>query len=139
MAKKSQRWKKGAILEINAYGHLCRAQMLRFPELAFFDPLQSNKLLFRLWGQQSAIYDGRWQKVGKDPVTVELTSEIPRFKKDAITGKISFYISGSERTASLEECEGLECAAVWEPEQVEDRLRDHCENKENKWVKSMAL
>ena len=42
-----------------------------------------------------------------------------------------------ERLAIAEECVGLERAAVWEPEHVEDRLRDHFAGRSNRWVESL--
>jgi len=139
IAKKSQRWTEGALLDIDAHGHQCKAQMLKSPEVAFFDPLEPENILFRLWVHKSAFNNGRWLKTGKQPISGDLENEIPRFKKNAISGKLSIYINGSEKSASYEECKDLECSAMWEPEHVEGRLRDYCENKENKWVKSLTL
>jgi hypothetical protein len=64
---------------------------------------------------------------------------VPRFKKDPINGKLTIYINEAEFPAEIEECSDLEPAAVWDAEHVEDRLRDHCENQKNIWVKSLAL
>jgi len=139
MTTKSQRWKTGAILQINAHGYPCLGQMLDEPEIAFFDPASPDRLLFRLWVHKSAYTSGRWQKVGEEPIPKELAVQVPRFKKDPITGELSIYINGEETPAELKQCVNLECAAVWEPEHIEDRLRDHIENRENVWVNSMAL
>jgi len=139
MKAKSQKWKNGAMLEIDAHGHLCYGQMLEHPEIAFFDPMNPDKVLFRLWVQQSAYTKGRWQKVGLKPISKELTVQEPRFKKDPISGKLSIYINEKETPADIKDCLNLERAAVWDPEHVEGRLRDHCENKENIWVKSLGL
>lgn len=46
---------------------------------------------------------------------------------------------GGEEPASRQELEGLEVAAVWDPEHVEDRLRDHFSGRPNKWVESIRL
>ena len=139
MTTKSQRWKNGAIFQINAHGYSCLGQMLEEPEIAFFDPASKDRVLFRLWVHKSAYNRGRWQKVSEEPISKDLTIQAPRFKKDPISGKLSIYVNGEESPAKLSECVNLECAAVWEPEHVEDRLRDHFENRENVWVKSMAL
>ncbi|MFK8043604.1 hypothetical protein [Congregibacter sp.] len=139
MTTKSQRWKKGAILQIDAHGYSCKGQMLEEPEIAFFDPANPDQILFRLWVHNSAYKQGRWQKIGEESVSKELALQVPRFKKDPITGKLSIYVNGNETPAELRECVDLECAAAWEPEHVEARLRDHIENRENVWVKSMAL
>ena len=126
-------------MEIDAHGHPCQAQMLKFPEIAFFDPLNPEKLLCRLWVHTSAYSKGRWRKIDKKPIPDYLAEEVPRFKKDHISGKISIHINGNDYPASYNDCVNLECAAVWDANHVEDRLRDHCEDKENIWVKSMSI
>ncbi|MGO7031660.1 hypothetical protein ACCS91_05355 [Rhizobium ruizarguesonis] len=41
-------------------------------------------------------------------------------------------IANAESPLSFEEADRLECAAVWSPEHVEDRLRDHLNGISNK-------
>lgn len=139
MTSKNQKWSDGAILELDAHGYTCRAQMLQFPEIAFFDPANSDKVIFRLWVHQSAYTKGRWLKIDRQPISRELLKQVPRFKKDTIAGSLSIYVDGQESHATAEECLNLECAAIWDPEHVEDRIRDYCENRENIWVKSLAI
>jgi hypothetical protein len=38
-----------------------------------------------------------------------------------------------------EDCVGLERAAVWEPEHIEDRLRDHFNGIKNIWEESLKI
>jgi hypothetical protein len=52
---------------------------------------------------------------------------------DAVSGNFG------EIPASLEECEYLEVAAVWDGHHVEDRLRDHFDGRPSEWVESMRL
>ena len=47
--------------------------------------------------------------------------------------------TGEITKATREQCEGLECAAVWEAEHVEDRLRDYFDGKPNTWVEQLAI
>ena len=42
-----------------------------------------------------------------------------------LTGECRIHQCGIEWPASPSEIEGLECAAMWEPHHVEERLRDH--------------
>lgn len=139
MTLERQKWKNGAVLQVDAHGHSCLAQMLTLPEIAFFDPSCPDRVLFRLWVHKSAYTTGRWLIVDQRPITDELSTQVPRFKKDPISGKLSIYLNERETPATQEECLKLESAAVWDPEHVEDRLRDHCENRENVWVKSLSL
>jgi len=57
----------------------------------------------------------------------------------SIQSAFQIYLAGHIRQASRAECEGLERCAVWEPEHVEDRLRDHFAGKPNVWVESLRL
>ncbi|KAA1399544.1 Imm26 family immunity protein [Aeromicrobium ginsengisoli] len=89
---------------------------------------------------------GQWDLLDVVPLSVDEASEIYRaFKQDPISGKLSIYWSGpakgawGEDDATRTECDGLERAAVWDPEHVEDRLRDHREGRPNKWVESLRL
>jgi hypothetical protein len=61
------------------------------------------------------------------------------FKEDPISHALSRYRGGGgdEVPASAEQCEGLECAAVWEAEHVVERLSDHFAGRPNAWVESM--
>lgn len=90
--------------------------------------------------------NGRWDLLDVVPLSVAETSEVYRaFKQDPISGKLSIYWSGpangawGEDDATRTECEALERAAVWDPEHVEDRLRDHREGRPNSWVESLRI
>jgi hypothetical protein len=68
------------------------------------------------------------------------------FKQDSFNGRLFLYNSslltadqGYECPATLAECSGLERAAVWDPEHVVDRLRDHAAGRPNQWVESLKI
>jgi hypothetical protein len=123
--------------------------MLESVDMAFFDARSTSDLrieeivgrpvLFRLAVHKSAYADGRWPKVGSAPVPEGLLGGVPRFMQDAITGRLSISEDGgvTSRPATFDECRDLERLAVWEPEHVEDRLRDHYAGVPNKWVESL--
>ncbi len=135
-----QNWNTGDVLEIQLPdGGSSTCQMLVEPEFAFFSPNDASQLLFRLWVHKTAYNSGRWEKIENSVVPPELGSEIPRFKQDPINGTLSIYQNGKERPATEEECQELERAAVWEANHVEERIADHLQGKENKWVKSLVL
>ena len=131
--------KIGDIFEIKLKGgKVAFAQALAEPEYAFFEvsPLEvDSNSLFRIWIHKSAIKE--WVKIGNKTLSSELETEVPRFKQDPINGKLSIYKGGTETPATMEEISGLECAAVWEGNHISDRLSDHFEEKENKWLKSL--
>ena len=131
--------KKGDIFEICLdSGKVAFAQALNEPEFAFFEvsPVDKNpNTIFRLWVHKSALKE--WSRIGNKELTADLETEVPRFKQDPINGSLSIYKGGKERSATTEEIKGLECAAVWDGNHIKDRLSDHLEGKENKWLISL--
>jgi hypothetical protein len=99
---------------------------------------------FKLWVFNYAITKGGWPVIGTRPLTPENAQEPFFYKQNAINGRLFLYHStlvatNYERPATLTECEGLECAAVWEPEHVVDRLRDHSNGQINRWTESLKI
>jgi len=141
---------EGSLLEITLAGNQkAYARVLRDPLFAFYlidedRPIEKNHFvtalpIFTLAVMKHAATSGRWPVIAKWPLEKELTTPIPFFMQDRITGKLSLYIEGVIRPAAITECLELEPAAVWEPEHVEDRLRDHLAGVPNKWVESLKL
>lgn len=84
-----------------------------------------------------AVESGRWEVLGNEPLEQGL-EEIPKFfKQSPLNKKFSIYYQGVEIPSTKEECQELERAAVWDPEHVEDRLRDHYDNVPNQWIESL--
>ena len=102
-----------------------------------------DQVAFRIWVVDTAVDGTRWPVVGEQPLTEAEKAREERFFKKAPDGSLTVYSSGpvtaetSETAATLLDVEGLECAAVWSSEHVEDRLRDHRDGRPNKWVESM--
>jgi hypothetical protein len=147
---KRQRWTFGAVVVIPlGEGFHSYAQMLLDPEYAFFDsrtrddfPIEtvfSRPVLFRLWVMGYAHTKGRWEKVGVAEVAKELREPVLRYNQDPLRPQdIRLTYDGcSGPLGSIGDCKGLECAAVWDPEHVEDRLRDHYAGVPNKWYLSL--
>ena len=96
-----------------------------------------HTVLFRIWVMRKALTCGQWPRIGRVDVPAELTSRPWFFKQDPISKALSLTRTGAEEIpATLESIAGLECAAVWSANHVEDRLRDHFAGRPNKWVKS---
>ncbi|MBR9825637.1 MAG: hypothetical protein GYB36_07520 [Alphaproteobacteria bacterium] len=144
----------GDILEIALPNGFAYAQVSESPLIVFFDRLHdsSQKLkdidtksvAFKVCVHNADVKSGRWKRLGNIPIS-DQTGAMPRmFKQDKITGRLALYhadfaSTGYERPARLSECEGLECAAVWDAPHVEDRLIDHFNGLENRWVKSLEI
>jgi hypothetical protein len=99
-----------------------------------------NPILFWVAVMDSAVKKGRWTIVGSAPLEPSLVVPPPKFIQDPMDKeKFSIYEHGQIRPAKKEECIGLERASVWDPEHVEDRIRDHYAGKVNKWVESEKI
>lgn len=147
----SQRRTLGAVHAV-PLGDGTNGYALTLPEadFAFFDTRSSENpslnellckpILFRVAVHKSAWATGRWPKIGKVPVPPELMAPMPTFMQDQLKpDRFEIYLAGAIRPATRAECERLERCAVWEPDQVEDRLRDHYAGKANIWVDSLGL
>lgn len=133
-----------------AFGRVLREPLFAFydhrgavgsaPDLAW---LATQPLAFRIMVANHAVTRGRWRVVGSMSLTPDLMTSPDFFKQDPINGGLTIYNDGLapnyERPATRSECEALERAAVWDPEHVEDRLRDHFEGRPNRWVQSLKL
>jgi hypothetical protein len=125
------------------------AQMLEEPEYGFFDVRSTGEVprkevvscpvIFRIWVMRSAHSQGRWLKVGKAELLANLRAPVLRFNQDPIhPDQIRLTYDGCDGPlATISDCEDLECAAVWDPDHVEDRLRDYFSGLPNKWVLSL--
>lgn len=147
MKLKKQKRNEGDIVEIDlgdgtrSYGRVLPSPLMAFYNLRAKDTLTLDAIvrapiLFKVDVMNYAIKDRIWPVIGHMPLTPEL-KESPRFfKKDPINGKLSITITGGgdEVPATAEECRGLECAAVWEPEHIVGRLKDHFAGRPNVWV-----
>ena len=71
------------------------------------------------------LQDGKWIYVRNLPFK-SADEEWPpkRYIKDSISGSYSIYYKGEIKPSSAEECEGLECAIVWDRELVVNRIME---------------
>lgn len=155
MTSKRVRRRAGDILKISLGGGVqSYAQVAEEPLIVFFDGAWSEELpidrviglpaLFHIWVHNDAVKNGIWPVIGNRPLAPEHAAEPYFYKQDAVTGRLSLYHSnfadtGWERPASATDCEGLECAVVWDAEHVEDRLRDHYAGQPNRWFESLRI
>ena len=150
MAKVRGRGKVGDVVKIDlGNGKFGYGRVLPEPTMAFYD-LQSDAdvnaeivvespVLFIVGVMYRAIKSDRWEVVGNRPLEDSLKREPKFFMYDRLGKKFSIYHAGKITPASRAECLGLENAAGWEAEHIEDRLRDHFAGVPNKWVESLKL
>lgn len=113
----------------------CRTET-EFP----LDDILRLPVLFEVAVMRWAVTKGRWKVIGTAPIESAHSVPAPKFIEDQLNkGHFEIYEHGKIRPASRAECIGLECMAVWDPEHVEDRIRDHFAGRTNKWVESLKM
>jgi hypothetical protein len=107
----------------------------------------ASPVAFTIWVMGYAFRRrGGWELLDVVPLTEGERAVVDRrAKQDPISKALSIYqsdpVAGTfgEASATARQCAGLEVAAVWDPEQVEDRLWDHFDGRPNTWVESIRL
>jgi len=119
------------------------------PLMAFYDlqcesipaleMITNSPIAFKIWTHNTPITSGQWERIGRITCLDELLEEPLCYKKDLISGELTIYRNSTQEEvpATVQECEGLECAAVWAPEHILDRLQDHFAGRPNIWVESL--
>lgn len=114
---------------------------LRIPhgEKVSLSAIFDSEILFKVTVMKFALVPGRWPMVDQRELEPELKLPTEYFINDKLTRHFSAYWSsdGSSRDSTYEECKNLESAAVWNPEYVEDRLRDYFAARSNQWVEQL--
>jgi hypothetical protein len=125
------------------------ARLLPEGSFAFYDSRSSVEIeianvvklpiLFFIAVSMQAMRDRRWRVIGHVPLDDGLRTPA-MFIQDAYDpDSFSLYKEGQIIPATRQECVGLERMAVWEPEHVENRLRDHYAGRKNKEFESLKM
>ncbi len=150
---KKQKFIPGAIVRIEIDGlYHVYGRLLKKPYIEFYDS-RSNEdqidleevvkkpVLFTLCVYDDAVTKGRWKIVGKALVKSD-DMKIPlMFMQKPIPPYDCSVIDafGNKTKSSIDQCRGLERVAAWEPEHVEERLRDFYLGNSNRWVELLKL
>lgn len=144
--------KEGAFFEIALpNGKFSYGRILPKANYAFYDiyddqrianieEIQAKEILFIIAVYKSAITKGRWKQIGSKELESKLQVLPSKFIEDILRpGHFELYNSNTGETFQVtkNKCVGLERAAVWEPEHVEERIIDHFERKPNRWVEQL--
>jgi Immunity protein 26 len=149
----SKRANEGALVRIDlANGTDVFARVLPNAQAAFYSAkcvhaeptdisrIYNSEILFVTTVMKYAFENNRWPVVDERPLEKALLTPRNYFMKDVLTGQFSIYRSsdGAIHESSKEECQGLEEAAVWDPQHIEERLRDHFVGRPNRYVEQMT-
>jgi hypothetical protein len=95
------------------------------------DRIASQPILFKTAVRHLAL--DVWELIGRRPLEEHLKQPVVQFMQDIGNFRdcVIFDTAGNERTATPEECVGLERAAVWEKHGIERRLLDAFEGRPN--------
>lgn len=131
-----QKHKAGAFVRIAlADGSFGYGRLLESPYVAFYkhrttspdlelDRIASKPLLFKTAVNLLAL--NVWEPIGWRALEEHLAQPLVRFKQDVGDFRrcTIFDTAGNRRAAEPQDCVGLERAAVWEQDSIEERLLD---------------
>jgi hypothetical protein len=138
-----QKHKTGAFVRIaladRSFGY---GRLLESPYAAFYnyrtpspdvdlDRIASHPILFKTAVRQLAL--DAWEFIGQRALEEHLAQPLVRFRQDIGDFRrcTIFDTAGNRRAAEPQECVGLERAAVWEKEGIEERLLDAFQGRPN--------
>ena len=111
----------------------------RVAEELAVEQVVNRPVLFFVAVMHHAVKKGRWPIVGHSRLNERL-SRPPTFIQDPLNkNSFSIYENGEIKPSSRVQCVGLERMAVWEPEHVEDRIRDQYAGRTNKWLELLKM
>lgn len=126
-------------------------QLLAPPYVAVYDLATAEEvgmadvvdrpILFIVAVDDRAVARGGWPVVGTAPEGSPAVAVPLFFTQDQFNPSRCKIIdvAGNVRPATVEECEGLERAAVWAAEHVTERIRDHYAGRPNVDLEHMRL
>jgi hypothetical protein len=151
---KRQRFEPGAVLRVGLDDgtHTYARMLSHSPYLAVYDACRSDDavdveqivgspVLFVVAVSAAAYRSGRWQRVGWVPPLAAAVAIPEFFRQDSFDPQQCQVVDhlGRERAATPQECVGLERDAVWAAEHIEERVRDHYQNRPNAHLEVMKL
>lgn len=143
----------GAVLSINLdNGKIAYARVVKDASYAIYDLISDtllaidevvkHEILFIVAVYENVVTSGRWKIIGQMKLEDNLLKLPLKFIQDELDStKLELYDpnTGDIRNAKRKECLGLERAAVWEAEHVEERIMDNYRGKTNVWVEQLKL
>ena len=144
-----KKWESGNVVEIEltdgsfSYGLIINEPLFAFvgdtflkrPEIS---PKLFNTIAFQLLVMNSAIGKNGWPVIGDVQLKEISIPKAKFYRYDIISKKFFHHLDSFNCLPSTRKgCVGLECAAVWEKNHVEDRLQSLKEGLECKWEVSL--
>ncbi|MFL5347602.1 MAG: immunity 26/phosphotriesterase HocA family protein [Hyalangium sp.] len=144
-------YRPGSFLRIPlADGSFGYGRVLKLPHDAYYnyrtetpdsdlERIASQPILFKISVRH--LEERRWELIGWMKLEEQFSQPIVQFMQDIGNFRdcMIFDTAGNERSAEPQECVGLERAAVWEEEGVEQRLLDTFMGRSNETVEDMKV
>ena len=142
-----KKWEPGNVIEIGlndgsfSYGVIIEEPLVAFTDATFIErpeisPDLFNKVAFQLWVMNSAIGKKGWPVIGD--IQFDDISKAKFYRYDSISKTFYHYVDcANDIPTTRDDCVGLECAAVWHKDHVEDRLKAHKAGQECQWELSL--
>lgn len=146
--------KEGAFIEIAlpngkySYGRILGKASFGFyniysdERVTDLDKIKNSRILFINSVYKHAITKNRWKIIGASEIEPNLKNLPMEFIQDELDpNQFEIYDpnTGEMKPAKKADCVGLERAAVWEPQHVEERIIDYFEGRPNKWFESLKI
>ncbi len=97
-----------------------------------------DEVVFQVWVMDAAIGKKGWPVIGEVSLGEVSISEAKFYRYDIISKKFFHYVDCMNDIPSTKEgCVGLECAAVWRKDHVEDRLLSNKLGVDCQWEVSL--
>jgi len=104
------------------------------------DILLTKNILFSLHVSWSAITSGKWKVLDVKPLEERFKKVVPFFVQEIGNNEICWIDYNGERVkVDKSECVGLERLASWDAIHVEQRIKDHYNGVENKFLLALKL
>jgi hypothetical protein len=145
----NNRWQAGAVIRKKlSDGMHYYARLLEFPWAVFYryrsalpendlPSIAAHEVLFIIAAHKTLLAKDQWETIGNLPLDGTLHRPKERaIWDDAETCQI-IDANNEMRPATPAQCAGLEIAAVWEPNHIEDRLDDAFAGRPDRWLEQM--
>jgi hypothetical protein len=148
----TQQWQPGAVVSAGLHdGRWYAARLLEFPWVALYDgsdaaePLDRAGVVarpvLRILAVNSSLLASGWTIIGERPLEPGLHPPELTFVQDDLDPHDLRVLdrNGMMRPATVEECRGLEAAAVWAPEHLAELLVAHARGEVDEHTRALAL
>jgi hypothetical protein len=98
---------------------------IKSPTIPSLDEIERAPVLSVVTVHFDEFVTGRWQEIGRRPVSGAADTPVKYFREDPITGFLDIYVEGEFQPYAGEDLTRMERLSVWNAEHIESRLKNH--------------